>query len=70
MRKAAPSAHPHLRLVYSRPEPNETMRQRIIMAVPDPAPSIAGEWRHGTLDDFCDDIMRVAKEIFDAEPKD
>lgn len=39
------------------------------MAVPDdPAPPISGEWRHGTLDDFCDDLMRMAKEFFEAEP--
>lgn len=57
-------SHPHLRLVYSRSE-----SERIIMSVPDdPEPTISGEWRHGTLDDFCDDLMRMAKEFFESEP--
>jgi hypothetical protein len=39
------------------------------MAVPEPEPSISGEWRYGTLDDFCDDILRVVKEAVDAMPE-
>ncbi|MGE4339470.1 MAG: hypothetical protein AB7E55_26395 [Pigmentiphaga sp.] len=68
MRKADPSAHPHLRLVYSRPEPDQTAIQQVVMAMPDSAPSAPeDEWKSGTLDDFCNDLMRVAQALFDAE---
>ncbi len=70
MKKFDPSAHPYLRLVCSRPEPNPLRTNpTVIMAVPEPEPPISGEWRYGTLDDFCDDILRVVKEAVDAMPE-
>jgi hypothetical protein len=70
MKNPDPSAHPYLRLVYSRPEPGPIpATPTVIMAVPEPEPSISGEWRYGTLDDFCDDILRVVKEAVDAMPE-
>lgn len=70
MRKNDHPAHPYLRLVHSRPEPDPLRTYpTVIMAVPEPEPLISGEWRYGTLDDFCDDILRVVKEAVDAMPE-